>query len=194
MKEEINREVVTRSILKKDAKSILVYSVFRNIFVCLAFLLALLPFYMVYYLFSNIPILKVNIVFGAIYLAIGLPFIIVIIRCIKMLRLLKKDCFNIVTDKVSDIKTNWWLARKSEVPARKPFISWGLFKTGLILCFERHKEYNVVIGEHYNFSKINQMMYLQQFWSTEICDEFYLFTIDNKIIEIYNTKFFELKE
>ena len=192
--EEINREVITRDILKKDAKSILVYSIFRNIFVCLVFMLALLPFYMVYYLFSDVPVLKINIVFSAIELAIGLPFVIVIIRCVKMLWLLKKDCFNIITDKVCDKKTNWWLARSSEIPTRKPLISWGLFKTGLILCFEKYKKYDVAIGEHYNFSEINKMMYLQQFWSTEICDEFYLFTIDNKIIEIYNTKIFELQE
>ena len=192
--EEISREVITRDILKKDAKSILVYSVFRNIFVCLALMLALLPFYMVYYYLSNVPTIKVNIVFGAIGLAIGIPFVIIIIRCIKMLLLLKKDNFNVVIEKVCNKETNWWLTRKSEVPTRKPFISWGMFKTGLILCFEKHKKYNIIVGEHYNFSDINQMMYLQQYWSAEIGDKFYLFIVNKRIIEIYNTKHFELKD
>lgn len=193
MNEENKKEILTRDIIKKDAKSILVYNIFRNTLIYFLLMILPLPFYGVY-MISDVSRQKINIIFSLIEIAILLPYVLVIIRYVKSLSLLKKDNFNIVIDKVYDKKVNRWWAYGGEAPTTKPFLSYGVFKTGLILCFEKHKKYDISLGNHYNFSKMNQMIHLQQLWSTELCDEFYLLIIDNKIIEIYNTKLFELKD
>ncbi len=193
MREENRKEILTREIIKTDAKGILIHNIFCNLWFGLLFALLVAAFYGLFFL-SDIPKLNINIIFSIILVVVIMPFMFMVISCAKMLFMLKKDCFDLTTDKVYDKTVNRWLTPRERVHAKKSILSFGIFKTDLILYFNNHKKFHLCSGGHYSFSESNKMQYYQQFNSTEICDEFYMLTIDNKIIEIYNTKFFELQQ
>ena len=193
MKEKFEKEILTLEILKKDVRGILVYNIFANFYFGALFLLLVFAFYNLF-LFSDISRQSLNVIFSIIAVIVFAPFLFVVIRYIRMLIMLKKGCYDITTDKVCDKKRNKWFTPRYRIYSKRQILSFGLFKTDYIFCFEKHKKFYLSSGGHYSFSQNNQIQYYRQFESTEICDEFYLFVIDNKIIEIYSTKVFEFQE
>lgn len=196
MNEENRKEILTRDIIKKDVKSILIYNVFMMLFYSALFWFFAFLIYSICMMGSpeDVSLLKADLIFIVTFMVLSIPFFVESIYCIILLVAFKRNSFNITTDKVYDKKVNKWLARKGSAEPQKPILSFGVFKTGLTLCFEKHKKYAIATGGHYGFSSVNKMQYTQQFGSTDIGNEFYLAKVDDRIIEIYNTKFFELQQ
>ncbi len=76
---------------------------------------------------------------------------------------------------------------------------WGIWfllaKAPYNLSFKCYGLYIIPFGENYAWSKMHNMMESSVYNSSNIGDEFYVISFDNKKIALaYNTKFFELKD
>lgn len=76
---------------------------------------------------------------------------------------------------------------------------WGIWfllaKAPYHLNFKCYGSYIIPFGENYAWSKMHNMMESSVYNSSNIGDEFYIISFDNKRIAlVYNTKFFEFKD
>ena len=196
MQEELKKEILTVEIIKKDIKGILIYNVLMMLIFTALFCFFAFLFHSICTMESTeyASLLKADLIIIVTFLVLSVPFLLQSIYCTILLITFQKGCFSITTDRICDIKINKWLARRSSTEPQRPILSFGIFKTGFNLFFEKHKKYNIATGGHYGFSLVNKMLHFQQFNSSEIGDEIYLAKVGDRIIEIYNTKLFELQE
>lgn len=197
MREEIRKEILTREIIKKDTKSFLRYNIANYFLYAVLFSCVVLVWHLVF-TFSDISKQKLLISTLIAIVVIVAIFSVAIVRFVKMLCKLKNNRFNIVIDKAYDIRDAYRLRGRTgggmAILAAKPILPFWIFRGPIDLYFTKHKKYIFPLGTHYNFSNINKFDYYQMVSSSEIGDEFYLLIIDNRIVEIYNTKLFELRD
>ncbi|MBQ8741120.1 MAG: hypothetical protein IJY79_06185 [Clostridia bacterium] len=151
------------------------------------------------FLFSDIPRQILNISTAiAIVTIFAIFFVAIIVRYFKMILKLKKDRFDIAIDKAYDMRDAYRVRGRTgggmAILASKPILPFWIFRGTINLYFTKHKKYIFPLDTHYNFSQKNKYDYYQMVSSSKIGDEFYLLIIDNRIVEIYNTKLFELQE
>lgn len=197
MKEKFEKETLTRKIIKKDAKIFLWYNILNYFLYAVLFSLVVLSWHLLF-LFSDISRQMLNISTITAIVIIFAIFSIAIARYFKMILKLRKDRFDIVIDKAYDMRDAYRVRGRSggamAILSSKPILPFGIFRGPIDLYFTKYKKYIFPFGMHYNFSEKNKYDYYQMVSSSKIGDEFYLLIINNRIVEIYNTKLFELRE
>lgn len=217
MKEENRKEILTREIIKKELKEVYLY----NGLIHLSHLVVYILCFVILYIlgetlfkehianFSEIASTMISLFNILMIIVLGVIISISIYGVYKFLGLLFavcKDKFDIATDKLINLK-KWdhindrvMTEEVSDHKIRpviylfKKRIAASAYKYYYTFHFEKHKEYNLPEGKLYHWSQTNSMNDWQIYRSAEIGDEFYTVVINNKIIYVYNNKFFELKD
>lgn len=223
MDNENKKEILTRDIVKKELKKVYSYNLII-LLLCFAFLLFAVLFlmfaqinddggfveYMKTLSSTQVMIIKVStFIFALILINFFVYFLCGICKFFKVLHCINKNKFDLISDKLTDSKKIISTIRLTQVLKEEvndwrkwphicvfPKIEAQLLRKNYLykLCFEKHKEYFLPLGKLYSWSQVNNMNDWQVFRSTEIGDEFYTVVINNKIIYVYNNKFFELKD
>ncbi|MBR3968570.1 MAG: hypothetical protein IKJ93_03165 [Clostridia bacterium] len=192
MREENNKEKLTKERIKTDIKNKCIddiKAVLRTSLILLLFLV--LPPIILYKVFTpfNIPTAISTMI--TIY-SIVIVFLTVccLYKPFKLLFGLYKKGFQIATDKLSHstemtlsdilIFSNWWLIYSLSKPYR--------------LSFNSYNKYLIPKGKNYRWSDMYCMDDKGVYNYSTIGDEFYLAVIDNKIAFAYNKKLFELMD
>ncbi len=127
--------------------------------------------------------------------------------CILVSRLIAicKNNFKIVIDKLADKKEERrkgdYSIDEMELPEyRIPVVFNNVIhdyeRTYIMnkLCFSRYKWFDIPEGKLYRWSDKYRMEHWAVYRWAEIGDEFYLVTVKDRVLYVYNTKHFELKE
>ncbi len=214
MKEENRKETLTREIIKKELKEIYVYNSLIQILLFGAFCGTL---GLVFFLLTNSIDMskyadigkKIIIIVGVvatIFFAVFAFFLLQSI-CILVSRLIAicKNNFKIVIDKLADKKEERRKGEYSidemELPEyRIPIVFYDAIRdyqrTYILnkLCFSKYKWFIIPEGKLYRWSDKYRMEHWAVYRWAEIGDEFYLITVNEKLLYVYNTKHFELQE
>lgn len=215
MEEENKKEILTRAIIKKELREVYLYNGLVHLFEMLG---SILGFVIVYLCgqasfkgqianFTQMAVTLISITTILFALVIFILWHISLYGVCKffgLMILVSNDKFDIVVDKLVDSKklvSTGDQVMIEEVSDHKIRPKIYLYKHIVPrpkqyfykLFFEKCKEYDIPEGKLYNWSKTNSMNDWQIFRSAEINDDFYLITRKNKVLYVYNTKHFELK-
>lgn len=217
MQDENKKETLTRDIIKKELKEVYLY----NGLIHLSRLVACILCSVIMYILGENLLKKQIANFSEIAVTIIslfniLAIIVIVVICstsiygvckfFGLMILASKNKFDIVVDKLTNTKK--WVSANDQVMTEevsdhkiRPVIY--LFKKRIAASadeyyytfhFEKYKEYNLPEGKLYHWSQTNSMNDWQIYRSAEIGDEFYLVTVKDKVLYVYNTKHFELQE
>lgn len=113
-----------------------------------------------------------------------ISFFSMLTKSLAIIRYANSDKFNIITDKLiryeqERYERNWHFGYKW---IHKPYT----------LIFETYGAYPIITRKNYKWSGIYQMTDQKLFNNCNIGDEFYLVTMKDKILVVFNSVFFEL--
>lgn len=217
MQEENRKETLTREIIKQELKEVYLYNGLIHLSHLVIYVLCAIVLYILgenslkeqFANFSSIAITIISLFNILMIIVLVVIFSISIYGVCKFFGLLIAICknkFDITTDKL--INSKKWehindRVMTEEVSDHKMRPVIYLYKKRITgsadeyyytFHFEKHKEYNLPEGKLYHWSQTNSMNDWQIYRSAEIGDEFYLVTVKNKVLYMYSTKHFELKD
>ena len=220
MKEENRKEILTRSYISKELTSIYLKNMFIRIAIAIpTALLVLLYFSLIKeegtrsQEIAEVGVSLLNVV--------GVVFVIAVIVCLgylvhsiykfaSFLYCAKKNKFDIVTDKlvysekdgghkyhITDYEREYRPDHRIPYVFLYPQLAMHTNKKALYvfrLQFAKHKNYYLPEGKLYRWSDKYRMEHWAVFRWAEVGDDFYLVTFKGKVLYVYNTKHFELKD
>ncbi len=223
MREETEKEILTKNTIQKELKGIYIFNILAMLVALVVLLTASLFLIFVIigddggmadYIKTLSPaadIIQIGcmILFTIILVLVFTFLTFSVISFAKLLFAVKDNKFEIVTDKLTDLsrimsnkKLSEFYSEETSELGKRPFvyvlpkIETQVLRNNYFykLCFEKYKEYFLPCGRLYSWSQINSMNDWQIFRSADIGDEFYLVTAKDKVLYVYNTKHFELQE
>lgn len=222
MQDENKKETLTRDIIKKELVGIYIHNLLIRswcipLFVFLAWAFAwIISDHIALkdnYANTGIAILAIQYGIATILLIISASLIIITFyKFISLIIFVSKDKFDVVIKKLVDKDkggrhkysvTEYSIDEMELHDHRKPYVFLipeleihNSDKAYVInkLHFAKCKPYYIPEGKLYRWSNKYSMEHWAVYRWAEIGDEFYLVTAKNKILYVYNTKHFELKD
>lgn len=220
MKEENRKEILSRNLVMKELTSVFVKNVFLRIGAAFLFTLFVL-LYTVLFREEGARTDEFAQIGVSIFNVLGTVFILVVCACYAYLIysiykfalyifMIRKNKFEIVLDKLvyserdGGHKINITEYELEYLPDHRiPYVflhpkfamytnkkAHYLFR----LQFAKHKNFYIPEGKLYRWSDKYRMEHWAVYRWAEIGDEFYLITVNGKVLYVYNTKHFELQE
>ena len=176
----MQKEVLTREIIKKDYKRLFLSCVLDLIIGTVISLLFIILFFIL--LYKTLPILA---------WIINFPFLLCVIIIVPIeLSITCKKYYFICNNKfhiAKSVLVNY--QEKTTYPTPKL----SAYSTPHALYFNTYGKYSIPSKKFYQFSK-TKMSDNGIANTSFVGDEFYLILVKNKIVYVYNTKLFELQE
>ena len=222
MREENRKETLTREIIKKELKEIYIHNLILRLWgIPLLIFLGLGITWMINYHLSlkdgyadtGKALLIIQFCIVAI---IGIwafsSVIYIMYKFISLIVLISKNEFDVVIDRLVDKEksgthkytiTEYSIDEMELSDYRKPYVllfpdfAINHYKRSYVvnkLRFSKRKWFYIPEGKLYRWSEKYKMEHWAVYRWAEIDDEFYLITVKNKVLYVYNTKHFELKD
>ncbi len=189
MKEENRKEILTKEIIKKEVR----YQAIREI--AMAMVLPVL----ILFLILILKLLDSDLVTsGAISSdKFGLTVIIVLLSILFLIFIFVvaknlNKIFSVQNDKYQIVKDR--LINSQSVSGPVPSTSVSFYRPYRLYFSIKKRKYNIPSGKNYKWSKDFCMYDYNVFNSSTVGDEFYLIIANNKVLYVYNSKFFEIKD
>ncbi len=210
MIEENKKEILTKEKIKAELSDVYRHNILLRIELCLV--LALWPLLML--ILVKFPTNDISNIISTIITLIAYCMLLVLliyaawctIVFLRLISTINTNQFEIFTDKLvnkEDSKhykhyhTRYGNDQVQYQPNhRKPFVCATAFENWqfFVLYFQNHKKFLIPVGKLYRWSDKYRMEDWAVYRWAEIGDEFYVVTVKNKPLYVYNTKHFELKD